>query len=434
MPVRNVIIKPDRFFYLPGRKFRQSPFVENDKFLRGIALPKSLNLSRKHRKLLFVGGLALALYLLSFYNTRQEDARSISYLQSVAVDGRSNIYVPSNGCIRKFDVQGKFQGVLGPWQCVTEAYNHSLILSLAVDHAGNFYVETYTSSQNPNQFLKLDPEGRVLFNIGQAGNGPGEFGSSSASAQFAIDPANNIYITDYSNYRVQKFDSQGHFLAQIGSKGPGPGQFETGFNIAVDSQGNLYTGDSDPRPNKQSPRLQKFDSQGNFTGLIGQANLTAERNPNAVRMDQISTLGPMTFDDEGNLNVVAGYWSSFDYNFYLVKFRSTGEYIGKYGSPRSYPPRGLAASQENGIVYEAFSEAPRSADTIVKFDTKSNTQTVLISSSWTNYLFWALLMAVAALVEFWVVESFVRSAFSKLFRKKKKDTAPVTPLNNIWPD
>lgn len=397
-------------------------------------MPKPTKSSRRrYRKLLIVAGLALALYLFAFYNTRQLDAQSISFLTSVALDAQSDIYVPSNGCVRKFDAQGKFLGLWGPWQCINDGFNRFIIQNLAIDREGNFYVEIYNYQDNASQFQKLDKEGRVLFNFGNNGNGPGQFGNRSQVAQFAIDPANNIYITDYSNYGVQKFNSQGQFLAQIGSQGTGDGQFETVFNIAVDSQGNLFAGDITKRPNNQPPRLQKFDSQGNFVGLIGQDFLTAEYSKNAAQKNQISDLGLMSFDNEGNLNVVAGFWASFDDDFYLVKFSPTGQYLGKFSFSHSFPPRGLAVSQEKGVVYTAFSEAPRAADTIVLLDTKTNNQTVIISSSWTDYIFSALLMMVAALVGAGVIMTSLVFAFNNLLQKNRQKTLPPTPLNRNWP-
>jgi DNA-binding beta-propeller fold protein YncE len=47
-------------------------------------------------------------------------------------------------------------------------------------------------------------EGAYLLQFGSAGSGPGEF---NQPANIAIDSADNIYVADSLNHRVQKFDS-----------------------------------------------------------------------------------------------------------------------------------------------------------------------------------------------------------------------------------
>src|SRR5258706_10660987 len=65
---------------------------------------------------------------------------------------------------------------------------------------------------------------------GKRGREPGEFRSPIG---IAINAADEVFITDHMNHRIQKFDTQGKLLAQF-SVLPNPG------GIALDKAGNIY--------------------------------------------------------------------------------------------------------------------------------------------------------------------------------------------------
>jgi hypothetical protein len=75
----------------------------------------------------------------------------------------------------------------------------------------------------------------------------------------AIDSADNVYVADTYNHRIQKFDSDGTFLTKWGSSGAGDGQFRYPKGVAVDSADNVYVADA------YNHRIQKFgeDKLGN---------------------------------------------------------------------------------------------------------------------------------------------------------------------------
>jgi DNA-binding beta-propeller fold protein YncE len=78
----------------------------------------------------------------------------------------------------------------------------------------------------------------------------------------AIDPEDNVYITDMDNFRVQKFDSNGNFLTKWGSEGSEDGQFTKPEDIAVDSKtGNVYITDTG------NSRIQVFGIANHYKPL-----------------------------------------------------------------------------------------------------------------------------------------------------------------------
>src|SRR5215216_1139711 len=84
---------------------------------------------------------------------------------------------------------------------------------------------------------------------GTEGTGDGEFAEPHG---VAVDSADNVYLSDMGNFRVQKFDSNGNFITKWGSEGTGEGQFNIPEGIDIDSSGNVYVADT------HNSRIQKF--------------------------------------------------------------------------------------------------------------------------------------------------------------------------------
>ena len=69
----------------------------------------------------------------------------------------------------------------------------------------------------------------------------------------------NIYVTDgYGNSRVAKYDRNGKWVKNWGSTGTADGQFRVVKGIAIDAANNVYVADRDNK------RIQVFDTEGTF--------------------------------------------------------------------------------------------------------------------------------------------------------------------------
>ena len=88
--------------------------------------------------------------------------------------------------------------------------------------------------------------------------GPAGGRTVSGIALSADEAQRFIYVADYSNSHVVIVERKTlEVLDSFGTRNPGPGNFEGIHNLAVDSKGNLYTAESNPRN-----RAQKFVFKG----------------------------------------------------------------------------------------------------------------------------------------------------------------------------
>jgi hypothetical protein len=120
---------------------------------------------------------------------------------------------------------------------------------------------------------------------GQIGCSTGACSQSSANGSFntptyvSIDSANNIWVSDTGNHRVEKFNSCGVYQMSLGagyngvSGSPGSlgynnGQFNQPGGIAFDGSGNVWVGDHGPN-NTIGGRIQEFSSTGTWMMSLG---------------------------------------------------------------------------------------------------------------------------------------------------------------------
>ncbi len=84
-------------------------------------------------------------------------------------------------------------------------------------------------------------DGKLQFQFGRRGTGPGEFNFPTCAA---ADQRGHLLITDTMNCRVEVFDLQGNFLSQFGSNGDTSGHFARPKGVAVDAAGNIHVVDA----------------------------------------------------------------------------------------------------------------------------------------------------------------------------------------------
>lgn len=159
---------------------------------------------------------------------------------AIAVDNRNDeVYVaddystwdrPPQMRVQKFTKDGKFIKKFGEhfgvdWRplgwlpvffpSLTNIPDINYPAGIAVDGKGFVYVV----EQGKSRINKYDRGGKLVLSFGgERGDGPGQFnmqGVRGWPVGIAVDGANNVYVCDEGNDRVQKFDENGKFLMEI---------------------------------------------------------------------------------------------------------------------------------------------------------------------------------------------------------------------------
>lgn len=245
--------------------------------------------------------------------------------RGIAVDALGNVYVAdsNNGRVRRIDPSGKITTIAGNGRRrsagdgagdggpATEA-QLSIPNDVAVDASGNVYV----TDGSGHRVRKVDATGTISTFAGTGAEGSEGDGGPATEAQLnrpnaiAVDADGNVFVGEYSGYRVRKIDATGTIttIAGIGTKGgAGDGGLATSaqFNfisgLAVDGLGNVLVSDmNEARIRKIAPdgRIATIAGTG-FGGHAGDGGPAVEA--------QIATPGGLALDVAGNL-FVAEFW------------------------------------------------------------------------------------------------------------------------------
>ena len=107
----------------------------------------------------------------------------------------------------------------------------------------------------------FSPEGESLKYVGARGNGHLQFEYPDS---IAVHPhSNKIYVSEYSNHRVQILNADLTFSSTFGSHGSDNGQFNNPRGICCDSTGNVYVVDF------SNDRVQVFTAGGEYIRQFG---------------------------------------------------------------------------------------------------------------------------------------------------------------------
>jgi DNA-binding beta-propeller fold protein YncE len=183
---------------------------------------------------------------------------------SVDVDSQGNVWVADmyNHRIQKFDSDGNFLMKFGSLGSGEGEFDKPR--QVFVDKDVEFL---YVVDSNNNRIQKFDSDGNFIKSWGSYGTGDGEF---KRPVSVIIDSKGDIIVNERNNNRVQKFDSDGNFLLKFGSEGHGDGQFLVIEHLATDKFDNIYVADPQGEEGERErgeagiPRIQKFDTNGNF--------------------------------------------------------------------------------------------------------------------------------------------------------------------------
>jgi hypothetical protein len=178
-------------------------------------------------------------------------------------------YAPTAAQLLEFGPKGEFVREIGKG-----LYGWSFAHSVRVDKDDN----VWAIDKGSDMIIKFNPAGRVVWVFGRRKESadhdtapwenvdpplPAIDGLFRQPTDVAWDSHGNIYITDgYVNSRVAKYDKNGDWVKSWGEKGRAPGQFRLPHAIAIDRADNIYVGDRSNR------RIQVFNTEGTFLRMF----------------------------------------------------------------------------------------------------------------------------------------------------------------------
>jgi DNA-binding beta-propeller fold protein YncE len=225
-----------------------------------------------------------------------------SWQHSGAVDWEGNVYIIERDAHRIVKLSPKLDKFLLQLGTTGERGNDAthfdLPSGIAVLRNGNIVV---TDGYGNNRVAVFSKDGKFIKQIAKGAGGPPDKGTGNGEwvlpHKLALDAADNMYIVDRENHRIQVFDKElnylrqfanegwnpwdigisrkgddgfgyiadhalervhkislkdGKILATWGRQGRGPGEFDWVHGIVVDSRGAVYAADT------YGQRLQKF--------------------------------------------------------------------------------------------------------------------------------------------------------------------------------
>ena len=185
---------------------------------------------------------------------------------------------------------------------------------IAVDDMDNIYV----SSQHKLQ--KFTSSGKLINCVGCEGGKEGEFNDPRGVALYA----NQVYVCDRYNHRIQVFDLDLNVVRSIGSHGKGKGEFHAVDDVKFDTDGNMYI--------TEHSRVQVLDNSGQFIRAFSEEGEGKLRSPSGLHIADKYV-----------------YVSDYKSNCILV-YKTSGEFVVKLGGQNLNHPRCIT-SCVNGYIY-----------------------------------------------------------------------------------
>lgn len=194
-----------------------------------------------------------------YFKIGEEDVGRLAKPIGIDLDGAGNLYVADATAksIMVYDRDGKFLRRLGK----PDMFDR--LTSVTVDSKGErIYVVDIGGVRSENHRVRvLDAQsGKLLFDIGKRGSGPGEF---NLPRDVAIGKDGKLYVVDGGNFRIQVFDAEGRFLNNFGKIGINIGNFARPKEAATDKDGNLYVIDA------AYGNFQIFNPEGQLLLFVG---------------------------------------------------------------------------------------------------------------------------------------------------------------------
>lgn len=174
---------------------------------------------------------------------------------AIAEDGTIYVTDSDQNRIQVFDKDGKFLFHFGGTDKLDDDHENTLNypVSISLDHNQNVYIVDFLNQR----IVIYNKDGQYVDQI---------------NSEKIVDPTvvtvedGFIYIFDKFDHQVKKFTANGELVLAFGTKGSGEGQFQYPFDIAVSEANNIFVSDSG------NGRIQVFDEEGKYQYLVKSTN------------------------------------------------------------------------------------------------------------------------------------------------------------------
>ncbi len=236
--------------------------------------------------------------------------------RGVALDSRGQILVSEGGGrnhVSVFSPDGQkvqsFGNIQIPWGACLDSKDNILV-----------------AGHHDHKVHQFSPNGEHLQSVGNIGSNPLQFYNPIDIAYSS--KSRKIYVTDYSNHRIQVLNEDLSFSATFGTQGSGNGQLQYPYGVAFDSRGNVCVADYG------NNRIQVFTQEGQFIRTFGTEGDGPGQlqSPRDIHIDGSDTAYVVEF---GNHRVSV--------------FTTHGQFLTTFGQEYFRDPIGLAVD-ENGYV------------------------------------------------------------------------------------
>jgi len=171
----------------------------------------------------------------------------------LAIGGQGNLWVADHGNdrVQQFSPQGEYLGQFG--SPGSEEGQLEGPEGIAIGAGGAIWVSDYSRVQ------KFNAQGEALALLASQGSEPGQIGNPAG-----LDAAEgDVWVSDWSNHRIEAFTEAGEFVRQFGSQGSGEGELEYPQDVEIDADGHAWVAD------QGNNRVQEFDQGGEYLAQFG---------------------------------------------------------------------------------------------------------------------------------------------------------------------
>ena len=214
------------------------------------------------------------------FDSQDSEYGKIDGPRGVAVDDDGNILVVERGrnSIHLFSSQGKFLKVCGDG---IDTIGQSIELKWPKGIGIHPVSKKIYVADDRNHVIKIiDPDSlRLEKSIGGKGSGDGQLKNPW---DVAFDSDGNVYVADKSNNRIQVFTADGKYLQKFGKKGSRSGELDQPSSICIDCDNIVYVTEY------VNHRVSVFSHDGNFLTSFGSrgSDLKQFERPRGITVDK----------------------------------------------------------------------------------------------------------------------------------------------------